>query len=67
MSWKEQLHPKEVDLYSQEGDCEVRKCDAIKCNHNSNYQCTLPEVDISPEGRCKMYQGKGIKRHLRGD
>lgn len=51
----------------KESDCEVRKCWAIKCKHNSNYKCTLPEVDIDTEGRCKMYQGKGVKRHLRGD
>tara|TARA_Y100001938_G_scaffold136832_1_gene200284 strand:- start:90 stop:293 length:204 start_codon:yes stop_codon:yes gene_type:complete len=67
MSWKEQLHPKESNVPLEGSDCEIRKCDAIKCEHNSNYKCTLPEVDIGSEGRCRMYQGKGIKRHLRGD
>ena len=37
-------------------DCKVRKCAATKCKHNSNYQCTLAEVDIDTKGMCKMYE-----------
>jgi len=40
-------------------DCKVRKCAATKCKHNSNYQCTLSEVDIDTKGMCKMYETKG--------
>ena len=40
-------------------DCKVRKCAATKCKHNSNYQCTLAEIDIDTKGMCKMYETKG--------
>ena len=40
-------------------DCKVRKCSAISCKYNSNYQCTLSEIDIDTKGICKMFEKKG--------
>ena len=37
------------------GDCKVRKCDAIKCVHNSDRKCTLNEVTIDDKGNCNMF------------
>ena len=40
-------------------DCKVRRCSATICKHNSNYQCTLSEVDIDTKGVCQMFEKKG--------
>ena len=37
-----------------QGDCKVRKCDAIRCKHNLNRKCKLPEVDLDDDGQCEM-------------
>ena len=42
------------------GDCKVRKCDAIKCTHNSDRECTLNEVTIDDKGNCNMFMQKPI-------
>lgn len=36
-------------------DCRVKICEATKCGHNKDLNCSLSEVPISNNGSCLMY------------
>jgi len=36
--------------------CVVRVCEATSCKYNSERNCTLANVDITQDGRCKQYR-----------
>ena len=49
--------------------CVVRICEATSCKYNSERNCTLANVDITKDGRCKQFtsgaQNFGYKRDIR--
>ena len=36
--------------------CVVRVCEATSCKYNSKRNCTLANVDITKDGRCKQFK-----------
>ena len=36
-------------------ECVVRKCSALKCKHNHKARCTLPEIDLDRNAKCRDY------------
>ena len=59
---KEALHAQEggynkppQDVTFKE-DCKVRKCAAQLCKNNYRHKCTLKEITISQDGRCREFE-----------
>ena len=36
-------------------ECVVRKCSALKCKYNHKARCTLPEIDLDSNAKCRDY------------
>ena len=59
-----QGHYDRPDYPKKNDKCVVRVCEATSCKHNSKRNCTLANVDITKDGRCKQFKPQEDTRSI---